>query len=173
MRSRLGKGTAFFLTLTFDAAPAPAGLPPAAPQPARPEELLRGRHVLLCEDHPLNQEITCALLEQRGAAVDVAENGRVGAARFAASPLRYYDLVLMDVRMPVEDGYAATREIRALPRPDAADVPILAMTADAFADDVARCRAAGMDGHIAKPIEPELLFAALADVLVSAPPDGA
>jgi CheY-like chemotaxis protein len=123
------------------------------------------KHVLVCEDHPLNQEITRTLLEQRGAAVETADNGKIGMELFTASPIGYYDVILMDVRMPVMDGYEATRRIRASDRADAKTVPIVAMTADAFEDDIRHCMEAGMNGHIAKPVEPELMYAKLAEVM--------
>jgi len=124
--------------------------------------LLAGRHVLLCEDHPLNQEIAVMLLNSRRIHVECAENGQLGVEAFRRSPVGYYDAVLMDIRMPVMNGYEATEKIRQMDRPDAGNVPILAMTADAFKDDVKKCREAGMNGHLAKPIEPELLFRLLA-----------
>jgi CheY-like chemotaxis protein len=124
--------------------------------------------VLLCEDHPLNQEIARgAAAEKRQMLVDVAgENGQRGVERvqpLAASGST--TSMLMDIRMPVMDGYEAARSIRALDRPDAESVPILAMTADAFADDVRKCFEAGMDGHISKPIDPPALYAKLAETL--------
>jgi CheY-like chemotaxis protein len=84
---------------------------------------------------------------------------------FMASPIGYYDVILMDVRMPVMDGYEATRSIRESDRADAKTVPIVAMTADAFEDDVRHCMEAGMDGHISKPVEPEIMYAKLAEVM--------
>ena len=171
VQSALGGGTTFHVSLTFDTVPQPAD---TAPQPSEAGtgdggRLLAGRRILLCEDHPLNQEITKTLLEQKGAVVELAENGKVGLEKFAASPNRYYDLILMDIRMPVMDGYEATRRIRALPRADAAGVPILAMTADAFSDDVHKCLDAGMNGHVAKPISPERLFEKIAGLISKSP----
>ena len=93
--------------------------------------------------------------------VKVAENGERGVEMFRTSPIGFYDAILMDIRMPVMNGYEAVAAIRQLPRSDAAGVPILAMTADAFADDVQKCREAGMDGHVAKPIDAEKLYDAL------------
>ena len=81
--------------------------------------------------------------------------------RFAQSPNGFYDAVLMDLRMPVMDGYEAARAIRALDRDDAESVPIIALTADAYEEDVKKCLAAGMNGHVAKPVEPEILYAAM------------
>ena len=126
---------------------------------------LRGRHILLCEDHPLNQEIASALLQEKQIQVTTAENGQSGVDLFKRSSLGFYDAVLMDIRMPVMDGYEATRQIRALARPDAAVVPIIAMTADAFVDDVQKCFEAGMNGHMAKPIDPDVLFVELAKLI--------
>jgi len=160
VQSALGKGTTFSLRGEFDCVPAgTAGLPKAAQKTDAPA--LAGLHILLCEDHPLNQEIATALLGEKGAVVSVADDGQQGLKAFAASAAGFYAAVLMDIRMPVMDGYAAARAIRALDRPDAKTVPIIAMTADAFSDDVQRCLDAGMNGHVAKPIEPELLYRTL------------
>lgn len=117
-----------------------------------------GRRFLLVEDNPLNQEIAAELLSQAGAAVDCAANGAEGCEKFAFSSPGYYDLILMDVQMPVMNGYEATRRIRALPRKDARRVPIMAMTADAFAADIEKAREAGMDGHLAKPLDLQLML---------------
>ncbi len=126
---------------------------------------LDGKHVLLCEDHPLNQEIAKALLEEKKMFVQIAEDGQKAVEIFSKSPVKYFDFILMDVRMPVLDGMAATRKIRSLNRVDAKKVPILAMTADAFTEDVQKCRDAGMDGHVAKPIEPAALYDTLAGII--------
>ena len=119
---------------------------------------LSGIRVLLCEDHPVNQRVAVRMLEKVGAAVTVAENGRVGVDAFLAAADHTFQLILMDVRMPLMDGYQATRAIRTSGRPGADTVPIVAMTANAFAEDVQKSMAAGMDGHLAKPIKPELLY---------------
>ncbi len=113
---------------------------------------LTGRRVLLAEDNELNWEIAHDLLEELGLELDWAENGQIAVERFQGSAPGYYDAVLMDIRMPVMNGYEATRAIRALDREDAG-LPIIAMTADAFAEDVKRCLDAGMNAHIAKPID--------------------
>jgi len=163
--SALGKGSTFTVRLEADCVP----ISELQPDRSRPEAepsgmaLLQGKHVLLCEDHPLNQEIAQALLAQKGIIVSTAEDGQKGLEMFVKSAAGYYDAILMDIRMPVMDGYAATRAIRALKakRPDADSVPIIAMTADAFADDVSKCIASGMNAHLAKPIEPSALYRAL------------
>lgn len=124
---------------------------------AQPQHALR---VLLAEDNALNREIAVALLSKQGVTVETAENGQLCVEKFSAAPNDYYDAVLMDVRMPVMNGYEATRAIRALARADAA-LPIIAMTADAFAEDVERCLSAGMNEHLSKPMDINKLMALL------------
>lgn len=99
-----------------------------------------------------NREIGQEFLGMANAAVEHAENGREAVDRFTASAPGYYDMILMDVQMPVMNGHEATRAIRRIGAPDARDIPILAMTADAFSEDVAAAAAAGMNGHLAKPV---------------------
>ncbi len=111
-----------------------------------------GKRILLAEDNDLNWEIARELLQDIGLTLDWAENGQVCIDKFAASPVGYYDAVLMDIRMPFKDGYEATEAIRHMPRADA-NLPIIAMTADAFAEDVKRCLEHGMNAHVAKPID--------------------
>lgn len=113
---------------------------------------LIGKKILLAEDNELNWEIAQTLLEARGMELDWAENGKVCVEKFKQSPVGYYDAIFMDVRMPIMTGYEATVEIRALEREDA-DLPIIAMTADAFAEDIQKCMNSGMDAHVAKPID--------------------
>ena len=162
-----GKGTTFLLTLRFDTVP--AGDAGAERQAERASadglQALAGRHVLLCEDHPLNQEIASALLAEKGIITEVAVNGRQGAEKFASSPLRYYDAILMDIRMPVMDGYEATRKIRAMSRSDAKDIPIIAMTADAFQESLQEARASGMNDSITKPIDVSRMFRVLSEYM--------
>ena len=113
---------------------------------------LQGKHILLAEDNELNWEVARELLSVLEMNLDWVENGQRCVAKFEASPVGYYDAILMDVRMPVMDGYEATKVIRGLERADA-EIPILAMTADAFSEDIQRCLACGMNDHLAKPID--------------------
>ena len=140
---------------------APAVPPP--PKPAAPADLT-GRRCLLAEDHPLNVEVARRLLAARGMAVDTAANGREAVDLFARSPVGQYDIVLLDIRMPVMDGLSAARAIRALDRPDAG-VPMVAMSANAFDEDIEKSLAAGIDAHLAKPIDPAQLYETLQDLL--------
>ena len=119
---------------------------------------LIGKHILLCEDHPLNQEIMGRLLAKRQVITQTAENGERGLALFGQSEEGYYDAILMDLRMPVMDGIETARAIRALDRADAKTVPIIAITANVFDVDMQQCKDAGMNAHLAKPIEPEKLY---------------
>ncbi|MCR5692268.1 MAG: response regulator [Eubacterium sp.] len=122
---------------------------------------LAGKRVLLAEDYEINAEIVTAILEDEGLVVDHAENGLLARDLFAKSKEHEYDFVLMDLRMPEMNGFEATREIRQMKREDAAKVPIIAMTADAFEEDVKKCLEAGMNAHLSKPIDIDLLFATL------------
>jgi signal transduction histidine kinase/ActR/RegA family two-component response regulator len=159
VRSQPGAGTTFQINFEVDSVPRETVAKVAAS--AADYADLAGKHVLLCEDHPLNQEIAKALLQKKGLVVETAENGQVGREKFSASAPGYYDAILMDIRMPVLDGYEAAREIRALERPDAKSVPIIAMTAEAFADSIAQAKQAGMNDYLTKPVEPEQLFRVL------------
>ncbi len=113
---------------------------------------LCGKRILLAEDNELNWEVASELLSVLEMELDWAENGQVCVAKFEKSPVGYYDAILMDVRMPLMDGYEATAAIRGLNRKDA-DIPIIAMTADAFSEDIQKCLSYGMDDHLAKPID--------------------
>ncbi len=113
---------------------------------------LSGRRVLVAEDNDLNWEILQALLSDMGMETDWAENGKICLEKFQASEAGYYDVILMDVRMPEMNGYEATKGIRASSHPDAAKIPIIAMTADAFSEDIKNCLDCGMNAHTAKPI---------------------
>ncbi len=130
---------------------------------------LQGKRVLLCEDHPLNREIAVRLLAEQGVEAESAENGEIGLKLFCQSAVGYYDAVLMDIRMPVMDGFTAASEIRRAQRPDAKNIPIIAMTANAFAEDLQKSAAAGMNAHLAKPVDPELLYRTLGIMVTRSP----
>ena len=126
---------------------------------------LSGKHVLLAEDVAVNAEIITMLLSMRGMTVDRAENGRVAVELFAAHEAGYYDAILMDMRMPEMDGLEATRSIRAMDRTDAKIIPIIALTANAFDEDVQRSMQAGLNAHLSKPVQPETLFETLESLI--------
>lgn len=119
----------------------------------------------MCEDHPVNAQIATRLLGHQGVLVDHAKNGSMGIAMFEKSAPGVYAAILMDIRMPVMDGLEATRRIRKLDRPDARSIPIIAMTANAFEDDVKKSKDAGMNAHLTKPIEPKQLYQTLYDFI--------
>ena len=114
---------------------------------------LSGKRVLLVEDNVINMEIAHAILEEEHLNITEAKNGKEALEIFQNSRLNEYDVIIMDVMMPVMDGLAATRAIRAIPRADARQIPILAMTANAFAEDVQLAKNTGMNEHIAKPLD--------------------
>ena len=126
------------------------------------EAILSGKHILLCEDHPMNQQIAYQLLTKKGLVVDIADNGQIGVERFNESAIGYYDAILMDIRMPVMNGLDATKSIRALDRDDAAKVPIIAMTANAFQTDVDDFLNSGMNQHLSKPFQPMHVYQVIA-----------
>ena len=113
---------------------------------------LSGCHILVAEDNDLNWEVLKELLSYIGMELEWAENGQICLQKFQESESGYFDAILMDIRMPVMNGYEATKAIRALERPDAQAIPIIAMTADSFSEDVQRCLDSGMNAHTAKPI---------------------
>ena len=124
------------------------------PLPVHEEDMpnFANRRILVAEDNELNWEIACELLQDLGLELEWAENGQVCTDMFRKSEPGYYDAILMDIRMPIMNGYEATEAIRAMERSDAS-LPIIAMTADAFSEDIQRCLEHGMNAHIAKPID--------------------
>ena len=126
---------------------------------------LRGKHILLAEDNELNAEIAIAILEETGIIIDRVEDGIQCVNRIEQMPAGTYDMILMDIQMPNMDGYKATQEIRRLPDRNKACIPIIAMTANAFAEDKKKAFDAGMNEHIAKPIDIEKLRAVIRSVL--------
>ena len=137
----------------------------AEPEAEKPAEFLAGKKILLVDDIELNQEIAKTILEEEGAIIDTAYNGAEAVDAVKNAPAGTYDLVLMDVQMPVMDGYEATQHIRELEDREKAAVPIVAMTANAFDEDRQKARDAGMNGHIAKPIDIPQLMNVLKEIL--------
>lgn len=158
--STLGQGTSFTVTLPFDASELPQPARPGA-EPVQNLDQLQGRQILLAEDNLLNMEIATELLKMRGAEVTPAENGREAVEAFLASEPGFFDAVLMDMQMPEMDGCQAAEAIRTAGRPDAKTLPIVALTANAFAEDISRTAQAGMNAHLSKPINIELLCSTL------------
>ena len=138
----------------------PAAGAKAEPEPDR-DTMLAGHRVLIAEDVEQNAEILQDLLEIEDILSEHAENGAAALQMFSDNPPGYYDAILMDMRMPVMDGLSATRAIRSLPRDDAAKIPIIAMTANVFDEDVESTLNAGMNAHLGKPVEPERLYETL------------
>lgn len=159
VESESGKGTQFTITLCLDKV---GEMAPAAEAPAEPaQESFADLRVLLVEDNEINQQIACDMLGFLGAQVEVVGDGRQAVNAVLSHPPLYYDLVFMDIQMPVMDGYAAARSIRGSGLERIDELPILAMTADAFAEDARQARLAGMDGHFPKPISIDQLRIAL------------
>lgn len=160
VRSRQGEGTEITVHLEI---PVVRGDSSALPVSVTEnvDEVLRGKRVLLVEDHPLNTEIARKLLGKKAVETVCACNGKEGLETFASSPIGYFDAVLMDIRMPVMGGLESAERIRSLPRPDAA-VPIIAMSANAFEEDAKKSLGVGMNAHLAKPVSPEKLYETLA-----------
>ncbi len=161
VQSEIGVGTTFTILLPFrrdveaDCT--------AEDGEAGAKQSLQGMNILLVEDNALNLEITEYLLKHEGCTVRTAVNGQGAVELFGQSKPHYFDAILMDVMMPVMDGYEATRQIRAMDRPDAKTVQIVAMTANAFAEDVVKCREAGMNTHLPKLFKAEQLIASISE----------
>ena len=144
-----GVGSTFVITLPF----AVSEQAVAAPPPSDPTASLRGLHLLLADDNELNAEIVRISLSDEGATLTIVSDGQEAVEAFRTHPAGTFDAILMDIMMPVMDGLTATKAIRAMDRPDAKTIPILAMTANAFEEDAQRCFAAGMNAHLAKPLQ--------------------
>lgn len=155
VKSEKGKGTVFTLNVSFKIADEPKS---ADALPDVEKNKLQGLNILVAEDNELNFEIVQFMLDVAGANVIAAKDGKQAVDIFNASEIGGIDAILMDVMMPVKDGLSATREIRASKRADAESIPIVAMTASAFADDVENARTAGMNAHVSKPIDEEKLI---------------
>jgi signal transduction histidine kinase/CheY-like chemotaxis protein len=157
VQSHPGKGTEFTVTLYVPLAQTPGELVVQTP----PAKDLKNTQILLVEDNDINIYVAKLVLENAGCVVSVAKNGLEALEQFSTSAPGRFDAILMDIRMPIMDGLEATQAIRSLPRADAAVIPIIAMTADAFAEEQKRTLAAGMNAHLSKPIDPQLLYQAL------------
>lgn len=157
LSSSKGVGTRFTLTIPFTIDHASQRAEAVSQSPVS----LSGLHVLLVEDNELNREIALYLLEKEGMEITTCENGAEAVKAFRESPLGYYDLILMDIMMPVMDGYEASRQIRSLPRRDASLIPIFAMTANAFQDDIEKSHKSGMNEHLTKPLNTKTMLSAI------------
>ncbi len=159
VKSTPGCGSTFTIDLELPPCSSAKAIKKSLPDNVRTR--LAGLHILLCEDNALNTEVADWMLQQAGIKVTNTENGQAALEVFAKSADYTYDAILMDIRMPVLDGLAATRRIRELPRPDAKSIPIIAMTADAFDEDRQRSLQAGMNAHLSKPLQPDILYCIL------------
>ena len=159
-----GRGTEFILDLLFALAE-PEEETEEAAEPDGRETDFTGIRLLLVEDNEINREVATLILEDLGFVLECAENGREAVEMVSSSEPGHYQAVLMDVQMPVMNGYEATRAIRSMPDPELAEIPIIAMTANAFQEDIQAAHSAGMDGHIAKPLDIAAMTGTLARIL--------
>ena len=165
VESELGKGSTFTVTLKHKIADESYYVKKRAESSESSSEILEGKNILLAEDNDLNAEIAEAILERAGLKTERVEDGIQCVNRIMEMPVGTYDMILMDIQMPKMDGYKATQEIRHLPDEDKACIPIVAMTANAFEEDKRNAIAAGMNGHIAKPIQVDKLLSMLAEII--------
>ena len=165
VESELGKGSTFTVTLKHRIADESYYVKKHMEEPGARSEILEGRNILLAEDNDLNAEIAEAILERAGLKIDRVEDGIQCVNRIEKMPAGTYDMILMDIQMPKMNGYKATQAIRNLPDKDKACIPIIAMTANAFEEDKREAIAAGMNGHIAKPIQVDKLLSMLAEII--------
>ena len=165
IHSKLGEGTGVILDLPLTISGVDA--PEKMPQAVMAKQNLEGRRVLLAEDNEINTFVARRILESKGIIVEHAENGKRAVEMVEQNPEEYFDAIVMDIRMPVMSGLEAARQIRAMGRTDAQTVPIIAMTANAYEEDVSQSLAAGMNAHLAKPIEPQVILDTLAGYIGS------
>ena len=150
VQSKVGEGSEFYFTLPYRIA-SDKDIPVNSVQTAEVD--FSTKRVLLAEDDELNTQIAVTLLQKEQLTVETAENGKIAAEKFISSPEGYYDAILMDIRMPVMDGVEATKLIRQSDRYDAKTIPIIAMSANAFDEDMKKSIDCGMNGHLSKPID--------------------
>ena len=165
IESELGKGSTFTVTLKHRIADESYYVKKHIEESGTGSEILEGRNILLAEDNDLNAEIAEAILERAGLKIERVENGIQCVNRIMEMPAGTYDMILMDIQMPKMNGYKATQEIRHLPDRNKACIPIIAMTANAFEEDKRDAVAAGMNGHIAKPIQVDNMLSILAEII--------
>ena len=165
VESELGKGSTFTVILKHRIADESYYVKKHMEEPGAGSEILEGRNILLAEDNDLNAEIAEAILERAGLKIERVEDGIQCVNRIEKMPAGTYDMILMDIQMPKMNGYKATQAIRRLPDKEKACIPIIAMTANAFEEDKRDAIAAGMNGHIAKPIQLDKLLSMLAEVI--------
>ena len=165
VESELGKGSTFTVTLKHRIADESYYVNKHIEEPGTGNEILEGRNILLAEDNDLNAEIAEAILERAGFKIERVENGIQCVDRIMEMPAGTYDMILMDIQMPKMNGYKATQTIRHLPDKDKACIPIIAMTANAFEEDKRKAIAAGMNGHIAKPIQVDNMLSILSEII--------
>ena len=153
VESKLNQGTKFVIELPLEKSDTPTENDSAEISELELSEILRGKRILLAEDNEINREIIIALLEEVGAVVDAAENGAIAAELFSGSSKGYYSIILMDIQMPVMNGLEAAKAIRNASHPDSKRIPIIALSANAFEEDIERSIQYGMQAHLTKPID--------------------
>jgi CheY-like chemotaxis protein len=165
VESEKGKGTTFTLIIAFNKSDkedtSSSAYDSNLINSETTDEAFKGKRILIAEDVSINAEILAAILESKGMETDVAENGRIAVDLFTSHEPGYYMAVFMDMRMPEVDGLEAARLIRNSSHPDASSIPIIALTANAFDEDVQKSHDAGMNEHLSKPVEPDLIFKTL------------
>jgi len=162
VESRLGCGSTFTVCLSFEDA---GEQNPSDSAPTHSKSLLRGTRILICEDHPMNMEIEKTVLENVGAQVSCAFNGKDGLDQFLSSDEGFFDAIVMDIRMPIMDGLTCARRIRESHRRDSLAVPIIAMSANAYDEDYEKSREAGMNAHLSKPVEVAEFYETLMELI--------
>ena len=172
VESIVDQGSDFSVYLTFPVTEAPEQSENTVPAVSRADRVRSGGRdhpcrILLAEDTEINATIVVDILAEKGVQVEVAENGQIAVDLFSSHPAGYYDLILMDVQMPVMDGHTATKLIRGMDRPDAASIPIYALSADAFVENIRLSTESGMNGHFSKPIDFNALWKTIQDVMAS------
>ena len=165
VESEKGVGSTFTVTVTLGRVKEAEKAKTAGEEAKGAEASPDGLHLLIVEDQAMNAEVLADLLELENMSSEWAENGKRGVEMFAESEKGQYDAILMDMRMPVMDGLTATQEIRKLSRPDASTIPIIALSANAFEEDVHQCLEAGMNAHLSKPVDLDRLKETLGRLL--------